>query len=212
MLARYNRACSLARAGQPDSALAALQLAMDAGYGQTEALLADADLASLRGDPRFAPVVERCRRNQRPCDYRPESRQFDFWIGDWNVTSRRNPGQPAGTSHVELLLNNCVIFENWTGRLGGSGKSFNAWNADFACWQQNWMDDTGSVTNYTDGHFAGDSLTFFAERKPADAPTLRNRLTFVKLGPDQVRQRFDHTLDGGATWIVDIDLDYRRKK
>lgn len=45
-----------------------------------------------------------------PCKSKPECRQFDFWVGEWDV---QNPqGQPAGTSSVRLILGDCVIFEN----------------------------------------------------------------------------------------------------
>ena len=40
----------------------------------------------------------------------------------------------------------------------------------------------------------------------------KHRLAFFPLGPDQVRQLGEHSDDGGATWVVDYDLDYRRVK
>jgi hypothetical protein len=209
-IALYNLACACARGGRPDSALAALQRLMDTGYRQTAQLEADADLASVRGDARFAAVLERSRHNEKPCAYQPESRQFDFWIGDWDVTDNLHANGAAGTSHVELILGDCVVFENWSGRQGGHGKSFNAWDASTKRWQQNWMDDSGTVTNYVDGRFEDDHLRFTAE-KHAGAPEGRvDRLTFFRLGPDRVRQVFDHSTDGGATWVADIDLDYAR--
>lgn len=209
--ARYNLACAFARAGMPDSSLATLGRLVATGYRQVSQLEADTDLATVRADARFAAVLESARRNAEPCAYRPESRQFDFWIGDWNVTSNLNAGSQAGRSHVELIVGKCVIFENWTGRLG-SGKSFNAWNADLGCWQQNWMDDSGDVTNFTDGRFADGAMRFAAEKKDASGRWQKHRLTFFALAPDQVRQLGEHSDDGGVTWTVDYDLDYRRMK
>jgi tetratricopeptide (TPR) repeat protein len=210
--ARYNLACALARAGQADSALAVLQRLMDSGYGDTRQLQEDADLASVRTDARFAAVLERSRHNAQPCALRAESRQFDFWIGDWDVTQNVPGGGAAGDSHVEIILNQCVIFENWTGRTGGSGKSFNAWNADLACWQQNWMDDRGDVTNYTDGHFADGRLVFHAEKKNAAGQWQKHRLTFVPIDADHVRQLGETSTDAGATWTATYDLLYTRKR
>jgi hypothetical protein len=207
--ARYNLACAFARSGQPDSALATLQRLVAAGYRQVDPLANDPDLASVRSDPRFAAVLARAKHNVEPCSDTPESRQFDFWIGDWNVTSNLNGGAQAGRSHVELILGQCVIFENWS-TPNGSGKSFNAWNADLGCWQQNWMDDTGDVTNYTDGHFTDAAMRFRADKKDGAGKWQKHRLTFFPLGPDEVRQLGEHSDDGGANWVVDYDLDYRR--
>lgn len=208
---RYNLACAFARGGQRDSALATLEGLAANGYRQAAQLEGDTDFASIRADARFAAVVEKAKRNAEPCAYQPESRQFDFWIGDWNVTSNLNAGAQAGRSHVERILGQCVIFENWTGRIG-SGKSFNAWNADLGCWQQNWMDDSGTVTNYTNGHLVDGAMQFTAEDKNAAGNWQKRRLTFFPLGPDEVRQLGEHSDDGGKSWVTDYDLDYRRVK
>ena len=62
--------------------------------------------------PRAAPT---------PCLSRPESRSFDFWVGEWDVTTPQ--GQPAGSSSVQLLLQGCTLFENWHSLAGVDGKS-----------------------------------------------------------------------------------------
>jgi hypothetical protein len=209
--ARYNLACAFARSGSADSALAALQSLVAAGYRQPASLRTDPDLAGVRSDPRFAAVLARAEHNLEPCGDRPESRQFDFWIGDWNVTSNLNQGAPAGRSHVELILGRCVIFENWTAP-GGSGKSFNAWNSELGCWQQNWMDDSGTVTNYSDGRFTDGAMRFSARKKDAAGAWQLHRLTFFAVSPDEVRQLGEHAADGGATWTTDYDLEYHRVK
>ena len=54
---RYNLACTLARLGRTDDALAALQKAVDDGWPDAEHMSADDDLTSLRNDPRFAQAV-----------------------------------------------------------------------------------------------------------------------------------------------------------
>ena len=47
-----------------------------------------------------------------------EHRQFDFWIGEWDV---QVSGQPAGSNSVQLILSDCVIMENWSGAGGNFG-------------------------------------------------------------------------------------------
>jgi Zn-dependent protease len=56
----YNAACSYARAGAPDAAMASLRKAVDAGWRELAHLDADEDLASLRGRPDYAELRARC--------------------------------------------------------------------------------------------------------------------------------------------------------
>lgn len=58
---RYNLACSLALTGAESEALAELERAIALGYDDAEHLVADEDLASLRGDPRFAELARALR-------------------------------------------------------------------------------------------------------------------------------------------------------
>src|SRR5262249_39373587 len=73
----------------------------------------------------------------------PEAKQFDFWIGDWEVT---NPaGKIAGTSRIESMAGGRGLLENWTGASGYTGKSLNAWNGKLKQWQQFWVGSDGGV-------------------------------------------------------------------
>ena len=210
--ADYNLACAFARSGQTDSAFAVLGRAADAGWGAVESLDQDKDLAPVRADARFVALRERADRNQHPCKYRPESRAFDFWVGDWDVHDNLHGNGLAGHSHVERIVGDCVIFENWTGMGGGSGKSFNSYNLETGAWQQNWMDETGDVSNFEGGHVENGTLSFVAHNVDAAGHKFLSRLTFFDLGPDQVRQFGEQSNDDGTTWAVRYDFDYRRVK
>lgn len=56
-LARYNLACSLARAGRADDAIDALSRAILLGYDDLAHLEADPDLESLHGHPDFQALL-----------------------------------------------------------------------------------------------------------------------------------------------------------
>jgi tetratricopeptide (TPR) repeat protein len=56
-LARYNLACSLARAGLPDEAIASLTRAILLGYDDIAHLETDPDLESLRDHPDFQELL-----------------------------------------------------------------------------------------------------------------------------------------------------------
>ena len=62
--AHYNLGCSLALVGRVEEALDALEQAEDLGYDDAEHLLADEDLASLRGESRFRSLAERLSRHE----------------------------------------------------------------------------------------------------------------------------------------------------
>jgi tetratricopeptide (TPR) repeat protein len=55
----YNLACAYALSGRKDDALARLKDAVATGWGNREQIEGDADLASLKSDPRFAEILSR---------------------------------------------------------------------------------------------------------------------------------------------------------
>ena len=144
-----------------------------------------------------------------PCKSQPQYRQFDFWIGEWDV---QNPqGQQAGTNSIQLILGDCVIFENWTGARGGQGKSFNIYNAAKGKWQQTWVDSFGSVLELF-GEYKDGQMTLTGERKGADGKVTISRLTWTKLPSERVRQLWEQSTDGGKTWTVAFDGTYIKRK
>jgi Flp pilus assembly protein TadD len=62
-IASYNMACVHALKGRADQAFAALDQAIAAGFAGAEHMEKDADLASLKGDPRFATALQAARAN-----------------------------------------------------------------------------------------------------------------------------------------------------
>jgi tetratricopeptide (TPR) repeat protein len=208
-VAMYNLATVFAKRGQKDSAFYWLdQLVTNAGYSNAKAVSADEDFASLRSDPRFDPLLERMRAVLQPCLTRKESRLFDFWVGEWEVKNAQ--GQLAGQSSVQLLLEGCALYENWTDGQGGGGKSLNSYNTDTNQWQQFWTDQYGRVTEYRESEWINGSLRFSAHQlKPQDALL---HMTFTAINKDLVRQFGERSLDGGKTWTPSFDLYYYRKK
>lgn len=148
---------------------------------------------------------------QRPCSTYPEYRQFDFWIGEWEVFGKN--GNKAGQSKISLILDSCIILEEWTGGGGFTGKSFNTWNAATHQWQQTWVDNVGGTTEYLRGQAEPGKITFFADKVMGnDGKNFLRKLSFYKLSDDKVRQHGERSNDGGQTWTTEYDLEYRRKK
>ena len=148
-------------------------------------------------------------QNAPPCKSRPEYRQFDFWVGEWDVQTPQ--GQLAGTNSVQLILGDCVVFENWTGARGMQGKSFNVYNASKGKWQQTWVDSSGSVLELS-GEYRDNQMRFTGQTKTRDGKTQLERLTFTKISNDKVRQFWEQSTDDGKTWTVAFDGMYIIKK
>jgi len=206
---QYEVALAFAALGDTDRAFAALAEAVKEGHGRPDLMRADADLAGMRSDARFAALVAQAEKNQAPCDYRSESRQFDFWVGDWKVVSTTEL-TPVGHSHIERTIGDCVIWENWTS-LGASayaGKSYNIYNADLQRWEQFWVDNRGELIHFF-GSLVGGVMEFHTE--PMSGKALIRRLRFYNLGADRVRQLSEGSEDSGKTWTVEYDFTYNRE-
>lgn len=148
----------------------------------------------------------------KPCANNPIYRFFDFWIGDWEAF---NPGgKKAGDSKIELILDSCVIFENWTSTTQGyAGKSMNTYNVQTGMWQQTWIDNKGGMTEYVSSKWEKDKMIVTTRNEKQKEGTYKMmRMTFTKLNDDKVRQFGESSLDEGKTWKTDFDLEYRRKK
>jgi hypothetical protein len=153
--------------------------------------------------------------SQAPCND-PLYRQFDFWIGEWEAYTTN--GKKAGDSKIEMILDSCIILENWTSTsvikgLRYAGKSYNTYNAATKKWQQYWVDNAGGVTEYFDGHYeSGKMILQTVNVKQADGTFKILKMTFYNLSADKVRQHGESSTDEGKTWKTDFDLEYRRKK
>ena len=143
------------------------------------------------------------------CAY-PEARQFDFWIGHWDVHSA--DGSFAGTNRIEPILGGCVLQENWNGAGGMSGTSLNAFDPATRRWHQTWMDDSGTLL-LLDGVFADGKMVLSGDTPSKRMPgtTVRNRITWSPLPGGKVRQLWEASTDGGGAWTVVFDGTYTRK-
>jgi hypothetical protein len=112
---------------------------------------------------------------------------------------------------VQLILGDCVIFENWTGARGMTGKSFNIYNAAKSKWQQTWVDSTGNVLELY-GEFKDGAMRLTGEKPGPKGGKIIDRLTFFPLEGGRVRQLWESSQDDGKTWSVVFDGLYIRKK
>jgi hypothetical protein len=137
-----------------------------------------------------------------------EFRQFDFWIGEWDVL--RPDGGRAGENRIEPILGGCVLRESWTGLRGNHGTSYNIYDAPRRRWHQTWVDDQGTLL-VLEGTFAGGRMTLEGVSTDSAGRPRRQRLTWQATGPGRVRQLWESSSDGGATWTVAFDGRYVKR-
>ncbi|MBC5804685.1 MAG: tetratricopeptide repeat protein [Candidatus Eremiobacter antarcticus] len=204
----YRLAQLEAQNNRADKALDYLSKANDLSSLPPAQIEGDSNFASLHGNAKYAALVDKQQRAFHPCMYDPAYRALDFWVGDWNVKAQANT--QVGQSHVDLILDKCVVFENWTDAYGGTGKSFTFYDATAKQWVQHWVDGMGSANDYLGGRDGNSILMIAKTVGPKGEPVLR-RMRFTPLDGGRVRQYMDQSSDGGKTWAASFDGIYEPK-
>ncbi len=156
-------------------------------------------------------------QQQTPCSS-PEYRQFDFWVGEWEVFTNTNgqPGDPAGSSKIELILNNCALQESYSGQANGgvTGHSYNTYSAQDGLWHQGYVDAFGTWL-HLEGSFENGVMDlrrqYPSQQNPGATVIERITWTLMDANPDQVRQHWQWSIDG-ETWNTIFDGIYKRKR
>ena len=143
-----------------------------------------------------------------PCSA-PAYRQFDFWLGDWIVTSP--DGKPQGTNLVTRPLGECVIQEHWKGQGGSVGESYNIFDSVSRRWHQTWVDNGGTYLSLEGGLVGNDMVLTGPERVIRGQRTI-DRITWQPKSADEVHQIWDTSSDSGQTWSNQFHGVYRRRK
>ena len=141
-----------------------------------------------------------------------QHRQFDFWVGEWDVSDPA--GKPAGRSRIESRLGRCVVHEHWFGSGGSVGESFNIYNAASGNWEQFWVDNGGNRL-YLKGGLRAGSMVLEGVQDTPDAKTgvrQRERITWTPNADGSVRQLWETSTDDGKRWAVSFDGLYRKAK
>ena len=140
----------------------------------------------------------------------PINHDFDFWLGEWNVTTP--DGKPAGTNRVESVAGGHGLLENWTGDPavgGGNGKSLNCYNPARRQWQQFWIGSGGGMLELAGGLHDG-SMVLTGQHLGRGQPILEH-ISWTPNADGTVRQFWEQSRDAGKTWQPVFDGLYRKK-
>jgi hypothetical protein len=142
----------------------------------------------------------------------PQHRQFDFWLGDWDV--RHPDGRLAGRNRIVSLYDGCALHESWEGTSGHRGTSFNIYDTVRGVWHQTWVDSNGMLLVLEVGLEADAMVLEGTAASPTEpTETVRHRISWsvVAGDPDQVRQLWEISSDG-STWETAFDGRYARRR
>ena len=139
----------------------------------------------------------------------PGHRQFDFWVGTWDV-SPTGQNKVVARSVIENLYSGCVIRENWMPATGTAGGSLNTYDPDDGKWHQVWMDAANARVMF-DGGLVDGKMVLTGAWKGAQKPGREDlvRMTYSHLDGGAVRQQGQVSTDHGATWKPFFDFTYR---
>ncbi len=143
-----------------------------------------------------------------PCQT-PEHRQFDFWIGSWNVFNPQ--GQQVGSSSIETGNGGCSIHESYSNAAGTyTGNSYNIYDQSRGIWHQTWVDN-GGLLLMIEGGLQDSSMVLEGETTDPQGNSVLNRITWTPMVADTVRQVWESSTDSGSTWTLLFDGRYVRR-
>lgn len=158
----------------------------------------------------FAALAQEAPPPKKSC-VDASHRQFDFWIGDWDVFLP--DGSKAGENRIESVESGCALQETWRGRGGVTGRSLNIFDADDRKWHQTWVDSTGGRLDLAGGLEGGAMVMSATSAHPKKPDSLMTqRITWSVNADGTVRQVWQNSEDGGKTWATVFDGRYVKKK
>src|ERR1700730_11677663 len=138
---KVNVARAFAEKGDRDQTFKTLNDVVESGQGGRVRpfILASTEFTKYRDDPQFKSILEAIA----PCKS-PEFRQFDFWVGNWEVQD------PAGNVVVQNLVtleqDGCLIIEHWKDAGGvQTGTSFNYYDIRDKKWHQLYLANSSNA-------------------------------------------------------------------
>lgn len=139
-----------------------------------------------------------------------EYRQFDFWIGDWNVTD--TTGKTLGTNSITQIQGDCGLQENWKGGQFFTGTSINYYDLTDSTWNQLWIDNQGSTLKLK-GNFKGGKMILKGEPlQNLKGNWYYHQITWTKNEDGTVTQQWDMILQENKSIMGTLFYGIYKKK
>jgi hypothetical protein len=159
---------------------------------------------------------------QGPCT--GPARDFDFWIGEWDVLNRNRPDDEnrwydtgIATDRIYPIAGGCGIVEHWRGDAYGEfieGFSLRAFNPNTGQWDLAllWPSDGQPRFGVLGGGFRHNRGEFYSRGITQAGDTTFTRFTFSDITPETVRWQDGTSLDGGLSWTSTWIMEFTRRE
>lgn len=204
----YQKAQALKLIGDEDRLWPTFEQMVAAGYSNVQELKTNPMWQDVAATQPFQALLEQVDQNLRPCMHQAIHRQFDFWLGQWEVYGNLDKSGPLyGNNSITLSEQGCLIMEHWQGASGSSGTSMNYFDGIQGQWVQRWV-SSGVVIDYAGGLVAVEGpkkamqmIGKIHYTSKQQQPQLRDfRGTWTPLDGGVVQQFFEESIDGGNSW------------
>ncbi|RUT73020.1 hypothetical protein [Ancylomarina longa] len=136
------------------------------------------------------------------------NRQFDFWIGKWDVYTN---DELVGKNTIQLLQNGNILQENWISEKENfTGTSYSFYNPKIKQWQQVWIDNSGSNL-LLKGNFSNGRMILISDLDSnMGEPESIHRITWSAMPNGDVKQVWESTVDQGKNWNLQFEGIYKK--
>lgn len=140
----------------------------------------------------------------------PEHRQFDFWLGEWEVTGGPKLDTIVGRNAIVRVASGCALREHWINSGGRDGHSLNVYDRDTKRWTQFWIGSDGVVLRLEGGLRDDGAMAMEGVLPDGQGGLQRQRIVWTPRDDGSVEQRWDTSDDDGAHWQLSFLGIYRR--
>jgi len=138
----------------------------------------------------------------------PERKQFDFWLGDWDV-SWSDTGK--GTNSITKEMNGMVIHEHFSSPADKyKGESWSMYNRVKKVWQQTWVDNGGEYL-VLEGGMKDGKMELTMEKKDGAGKPITLSMVFYNISTESFDWEWRSSADKGKTWKSLWKIHYARR-
>lgn len=143
-------------------------------------------------------------------------RDFDFWLGEWDVYPF-GKDEKIAESLIQRLHSGCAIRERWMPLKGEGGSSLSGFEPSTGQWHQTWIGSAPGRVEFNGGSEKPGTMVLTGWWPGAGGPGRDGwiRMEYTRQPDGSVRQRGKFwPMDGpaeGKAWEPSFDFLYRRK-
>ncbi len=147
-----------------------------------------------------------------PACVAPEHRQFDFWLGEWDVIGGPNAETVVGRNTIVRVASGCALREHWVNNGGNDGHSLNVYDRATKRWTQFWIGSDGVVLRLEGGLRDDGAMAMEGVLPDGKGGVQKQRIVWTPKPDGRVEQRWETSDDDGAHWQTAFLGIYRRRE